>query len=208
LPFHIGEVGVTYGSVAMVATGGVKPYKWSIEGGALPPGVALSSGGSATGKPTTVGTFSFVVRVDDSAGAAAGAPTSIRVFRQIAFFTTSALCSGNFLTACAATLQYSGGIGGVVTAHITAIAPVPCSPTGVCPQPPPGKPPYTPPPGFTASGSGGTLKVSEPADCDSTCGGGGYWQLTLALTDASACGAGYKCTSSNTAIVDVEMQAG
>src|SRR5712691_3022882 len=92
VPFHIGEVGVTYGAVTLVAAGGVKPYKWSVSSGALPTGIALSSAGSATGKPTAPGTFSFVVRVDDSAGAAAGVPTSVFIFRQIAFTTATASC--------------------------------------------------------------------------------------------------------------------
>lgn len=207
VPFHIGEVGLTYGTVTLGAAGGVKPYKWSISSGALPPGLALSTGGKVTGTPTAVGTFSLVARVDDSAGAAAGVTRSILVFRQIGFVTKYALCASGYSTACTVTLRYSGGRGGVVTAHITAIAPVPCSPAGFCPQPPPpGKPPYTPPSGFKASGSGGTLTVSEPTNCNGTCGStGGYWRLTLRITDSSACTAGYRCTSSNTAIVDVEM---
>ena len=48
VPFHMGEVGVTYSTVALGAAGGVKPYKWSISEGALPPGLLLSSGGSTT----------------------------------------------------------------------------------------------------------------------------------------------------------------
>ena len=84
--FHMGEVGLAYGTVTAGAAGGVKPYKWSISSGALPAGLALSkAGGSTTGKPTAPGTFSFVIRVDDSAGGAAGVPRSIFVFRQIAF---------------------------------------------------------------------------------------------------------------------------
>jgi hypothetical protein len=206
--FHMGEVGLTYGTVTAGAAGGVKPYKWSIGSGALPPGLALSkAGGSTTGKPTAPGTFSFVIRVDDSAGGAAGVPRSIFVFRQIAFVDTSAICSSPRTTACKATLRYKGGVGGVVAAHITGIAPVPCPPILPCPQPPPGKPPYTPPPGFTATGSGGILTVSEPANCNSACPrAGGYWRLTLAITDSSACHSpGFICTSSNTAVVDVEM---
>jgi hypothetical protein len=206
--FHMGEVGLTYGSVTAGAAGGVKPYKWSISSGALPSGLALSKGGSTTGKPTAPGTFSFVIRVDDSAGGAAGVSRSIFVFRQLAFITTSAGCPGGFNNACSATLRYRGGIGGPITARITAIAPVVCPPIVFCPPPPPGKPPYTPPPGFTATGSGGTLTVSEPADCGGTCPNGADWHLTLVLVDTSTCGSGFRCTSSNTAVVDVVMQGG
>jgi len=56
----MGEVGLAYGTVTAGAAGGVKPYKWSISSGALPPGLALSkAGGSTTGKPTAPGTFSL-----------------------------------------------------------------------------------------------------------------------------------------------------
>lgn len=205
LPFHVGEVGLNYGTVTLGAAGGVKPYKWSISSGALPLGLTLSTGGNTTGTPTAIGNFSFVARVDDSAGAAAGVSRSILVFRQIAFVTKYALCAGSYGVPCTASLRYSGGRGGIVTAHITAIAPIPCSATRCFQAPPPGKAPYTAPPGFTASGSGGALTVSEPADCKQTCPNGGYWRLTLTLTDSSACGAGFICTSSNTAVVDVEM---
>lgn len=208
VPFHMGEVGLTYATVTLGAAGGVKPYKWSISSGALPPGLAVSSGGSTTGKPTAAGNYSFVIRVDDSAGAAAGVPRSILVFRQIAFITKYVACPGDYNTACSAKLRYSGGIGGAVTARITAIAPVSCPPTVFCPPPPPGKPPYTPPPGFTASGSGGTLTVSEPARCNGTCPAGAYWRLTLVLIDARACPTGFNCASSNKAVVDVTIQGG
>ncbi len=35
-PFHVGEVGIGYGAVALSAIGGVQPYTWSISAGALP----------------------------------------------------------------------------------------------------------------------------------------------------------------------------
>jgi len=105
----LGEVGVSYAAVTLVAAGGVKQYKWSISSGALPGGVTLSSKGIATGKPTAPGTFSFVVRVDDAAGGAAGGPTSIFVFRQIAFTTASTTCTGSVQSGCTVSLNYSGG---------------------------------------------------------------------------------------------------
>ena len=50
VPFHMGEVGLAYATVVLGAAGGVKPYKWKISSGALPPGLALSSDGKITGK--------------------------------------------------------------------------------------------------------------------------------------------------------------
>jgi hypothetical protein len=178
VPFHLGEVGLTYGTVTVVAAGGVKPYKWSISSGALPAGVVLSSKGSATGTPTAVGTFSFVVRVDDSAGAAAGVPTSIFVFRQIAFTTTTATCVGSVQSGCLTTLKYSGGASSATpklkVTLSSANAPLPPGST------------------FTARGGVVTVSIAGP-QCQYP---NGFTAVaTLVLVDQSPCGAGYNCSS-------------
>jgi hypothetical protein len=198
VPFHIGEVGVTYGTVTLGAAGGVKPYKWSISEGALPPGLVLSSGGSTTGKPTATGTFSFVVRVDDGAGGAAGVPRSILVFRQLAFIGTSATC-GSSPSSCALSLPYSGGTPGAKpTVKITAVlkGTVYLPVRGTCLASTP-KSTSSPPPGMTASASGGVMKLAAgPPDPKTWC----FYTATInfVLVNPSPCGAGFLCTSSNT----------
>ena len=192
----MGEVGVTYGTVVVVAAGGVKPYKWSIQAGALPPGLVLSTGGSTTGKPTTVGTFSFSVRVDDSAGAAAGAPSSIMVFRQLAFTSaTSYVCSGRL--SCALKIAYTGGIPGdkpavkvvsVVGGNIsTRLVTGGCGASVTT---------SSPPPGTTTAASGGTMTLSLTVPNSAWCSYSST--VTYQLVDHSPCGAGFLCTSSNT----------
>jgi|GEM_PF-4645900 len=53
------------------ACGGTRPYNFSIISGNLPPGLSLDPNtGLITGTPTTDGTYSFVVRVEDSASPA------------------------------------------------------------------------------------------------------------------------------------------
>ena len=199
LPYHLGEVGVTYGTVVLVAAGGVKPYKWSIQGGALPPGLVLSTGGSTTGKPTTVGTFSFSVRVDDSAGAAAGAPSSVMVFRRLAFTqTTGWTCSGR--TVCTLKIPYTGGVPGgkpkVKVASVIGGSIGTPQPTGACAS----KATTSPPPGMTVSAAGGVMTLSAaPPDFKTWCSYSAT--ITFALVDQSPCGAGFLCTSSNTASV-------
>jgi plastocyanin domain-containing protein len=63
-------VGEAY-SQALAASGGTSPYTWSVQGGSLPSGLALSNSGTISGTPTAAGTYSFTVRVTDAAGATA-----------------------------------------------------------------------------------------------------------------------------------------
>ena len=50
------------------AIGGTAPYSWTITGGSLPPGIALTSttAGTLAGTPTAVGAYSFTAQVTDS----------------------------------------------------------------------------------------------------------------------------------------------
>lgn len=209
LPYHMGEVGVTYGTVVLVAAGGVKPYKWSIQGGALPPGLVLSTGGSTTGKPTTAGTFSFSVRVDDSAGAAAGAPSSVMVFRQLAFSQTTGWSCGNVrlkvnncstATSPPLRIPYVGGIPGdkpivkIVTVSGATISAR--SALAGCQQ---AIATTNPPPGMTTSASGKTMTLAAGPPGSTWCSYSGT--IVFELVDRSPCGAGFLCVSSNTVTV-------
>ncbi len=61
-----GEMGVVY-STSLQASGGTPPYYWSLKSGALPNGLTLNDNGEIQGTPTAIGTFTFTVRVADSA---------------------------------------------------------------------------------------------------------------------------------------------
>jgi hypothetical protein len=180
----------------LVAAGGVKPYKWSIQGGALPPGVALSTGGKATGKPTTVGTFSFVVRVDDSTGAAAGAPSSILVFRQLAFLGPTAVC-GNSPSSCSLKITYTGGIpGGRVAVKVASVTGTTVYTTTNGCQTSTATATSSPPPGAQISASGGIMTLAAgPRDGTTWCGYQGT--IVFVLVALSPCGSGLLCVSSN-----------
>ena len=52
-------------------TGTAAPAKWSVQGGSLPPGLALSEQGLLTGTPTAEGSFHFAVKAQD------GNPTDV-----------------------------------------------------------------------------------------------------------------------------------
>ncbi len=54
-------------ALQMEATGGVPPYLWSVESGALPSGLTLDAlTGRITGIPTETGSFSMTIQVTDS----------------------------------------------------------------------------------------------------------------------------------------------
>src|SRR5260221_287374 len=58
--------------LTLAATGGLPPYTWSVSAGALPPGIILTAAtGVVSGIPSTVGTFTFTVKVTDTGGASA-----------------------------------------------------------------------------------------------------------------------------------------
>jgi len=60
-----GKVKINYGA-GLNAGAGTPPYRWSISGGKLPPGLNLTANGIIRGIPTAQGTFTFTVRVQDS----------------------------------------------------------------------------------------------------------------------------------------------
>jgi large repetitive protein len=74
-----GQVNVVYSS-AVTAGGGLQPYTFAIIGGSLPPGLSLNTAtGAITGTPTTPGTYSYTVLLEDATavpGSLAGTVTS------------------------------------------------------------------------------------------------------------------------------------
>jgi uncharacterized protein YhjY with autotransporter beta-barrel domain len=61
-----GQVGFAYNAPLNPASGGTAPYSYAVTGGALPGGLALSTGGTLAGTPTAFGGFSFAVTATDS----------------------------------------------------------------------------------------------------------------------------------------------
>jgi len=74
---NAGTVGTAYFQ-NFFSSGGTGPFTWTVAGGHLPPGVALT-GGHLGGTPTAAGTFTFTIEVTDSAGDQATEPGSITI---------------------------------------------------------------------------------------------------------------------------------
>jgi hypothetical protein len=100
-------------SAQLAATGGTKPYDWTISTGALPAGLTLHPAtGAITGKPTVTGPASFTVSVTDSESTpvTASATESITVTAPPLTVTTTSLPTATADAAYKATLAATGGV--------------------------------------------------------------------------------------------------
>jgi hypothetical protein len=103
-------VGEAY-SATLTASGGNKPYTWSVLTGSLPPGLSLSSStGAITGTPTAAGNFSFTVRAIDNSADVDVQALGIRVLASPIIITTASLPVGQVGVAYSQTLQATGGV--------------------------------------------------------------------------------------------------
>jgi len=76
-----GASGRTY-DYALRAEGGIAPYSWALESGALPPGLGLSAAGVITGTAPVVtvdAAFQFEAKVTDSTGSTVTEPLEVAV---------------------------------------------------------------------------------------------------------------------------------
>jgi uncharacterized protein (TIGR03437 family) len=104
-----GQEAVPHPTFTFTGTGGTLPYTWSITGGALPAGLALSAAGSLTGTPTTPGTSTFTVRLTDALGQFDARTFTMDIRPRVAITTTS-LPGGVVGSAYGFTLLATGGL--------------------------------------------------------------------------------------------------
>jgi hypothetical protein len=102
-------VGAAY-SRGLAATGGTGSYQWSLQAGALPPGITLAASGSISGTPTEAGEFGFTASVT-SGGQAASRALTISVAWPPVAITTSGLPDAFLGSAYLAELAAIGGDG-------------------------------------------------------------------------------------------------
>jgi hypothetical protein len=99
-------------SETLVASGGTKPYTYSIVSGSLPPGLTLNtSTGVVSGTPTTAGSYTFTAKVVDANGYTDTATCTLSVINTPVNLDCGACGSSNGKvgTAYSASLAISGG---------------------------------------------------------------------------------------------------
>ncbi len=82
-----GRLGEPY-NVAFEANGGLPPYSWTIQVGALPDGMNLSTDGTLAGTPTESGDFPISVRVTDATNHGDARDMTLRIIAPLAIVTT------------------------------------------------------------------------------------------------------------------------
>lgn len=101
--------GLAY-SQTLTANGGVSPYAFTVTAGALPNGLALSTGGALSGTTTTSGTFNFTVTATDTYGQAASRAYTVVVAVPTISLNPATLPAGTAGTAYNQVLTIAGGI--------------------------------------------------------------------------------------------------
>ena len=209
-----GYVGSNYTQTMLAATGGSgSGYTWAVSSGSsLPAGLALSTAGVLTGKPTTAGTTTTSVTVTDSASNTGTASLSFTIKAGVSITTGATLLSGYVASAYSQTLAATGGSGAGYTWAVATGSTLPgglaLSSGGVIS----GKPTAAGSPSFsvtvtdsasntaTATFSmtiGASITISTPATLPPTFTGANY-SLTLSATGGSGSGYSWAVMSGST----------
>lgn len=107
-----GTAGVVYPYSALAATGGIRPYSWSVVAGRLPPGIGYSSStGSIGGTPAAAGDWPVTFRLSDANGSTVTRDLTLSVTAAPLTIVTATLPPGASGTAYTRTvLAATGGV--------------------------------------------------------------------------------------------------
>ncbi|MFZ2276727.1 MAG: SdrD B-like domain-containing protein [Prosthecobacter sp.] len=117
--------GVQYAaySQTLTAANGTSPYTWSLASGVLPAGMTLSSGGVLSGTPTSLGSFTFVVRATDADNCSSTISYTFTVNYPPIFITPSTLSNATRLVPYFTQLTATGGTAPYTFSKLTGSLP-------------------------------------------------------------------------------------
>ena len=99
-------------SFSVSASGGTAPYSWTVAGGTLPTGLALSTTGAVSGTPSTAGVYPLIANVTDASGQLASGLVNITVYEPLSIpLGANSLPSGTVGVVYAAPVAVTGGVG-------------------------------------------------------------------------------------------------
>lgn len=112
-PLPGGTAGTAY-SQTITASGGVGTYTFAVTAGALPAGIALSTGGALTGTPTVTGPFTFTVTATDANGCTGSQAYSLTIACPTISITPTTLAAGTAGVAYGpVNFSQTGGLGAI-----------------------------------------------------------------------------------------------
>lgn len=119
-----GQYGSVYKGQTLKATGGMMPYTFSVTGGVLPQGIALSSAGVLSGTAGAAGSYSFTVTVKDHSGGPAGPKTASQNYTLVIDKAALKITANNASMTYggpvpALTVSYSGFVNGDNSSSLT-----------------------------------------------------------------------------------------
>ncbi len=103
-----GFVGQAY-SQALPVTGGTGPFTFTLNGGALPPGLTLGPDGTLAGVPTATGTYQVAMLLKDAYGILGGASYTLAILPTGVSILTQSLADGTVGQAYSQALAATGG---------------------------------------------------------------------------------------------------
>jgi len=105
-----GDEGLNYSS-QLTSAGGEGSVSWTIVGGSLPPGLALSADGLITGLATAAGSYGFTVEAQDTIGQTATDNFTIEIYAAPPEILTTTLPNGQVGTAYSSSITWTSGAG-------------------------------------------------------------------------------------------------
>ncbi|WP_353098267.1 putative Ig domain-containing protein [Stenotrophomonas lactitubi] len=117
-----GSAGVAY-NAQLSSSGGIAPYSYTLQSGALPVGISFTSAGTLSGIPRSDGNFSITLGATDSNGQTASRVYAFTIAPATVVLAPGPLAGGAVGTAYSQSLSSSGGIAPYTYAIVSGALP-------------------------------------------------------------------------------------